>query len=92
MNDPGTTETVTILGETEVRVRTFNNGAGVRIIVRCLPGYGWWTCPDARTLRRLVDSALASTDYRRDGVRDPEGYRTDGWAFRYFTTTREARP
>lgn len=89
MTYPERSETRTTHGdwdEMEVTVRTFAYGASVTVVVRCLPGVQWWTCPDARTLRRLVDHALSGSGYVRDGARDGLGYRTDGWAFRYYTT------
>jgi hypothetical protein len=50
------------------------------VIVKCLPGAAWWSLPDSRTLRRLVDVALDGTGLRRaeprfDGQRFPSEWR-----------------
>lgn len=56
---------------------------GATVTVRCLPGWRWWTCPDARELRAIVDGALPP-GWRRDGARIAH---TDGplseWRFTY---------
>jgi hypothetical protein len=53
------------------------------VSVACLPGASWWTCPDARTLRRLVDEATAGTSLARHGARIPGDRMTNGWRFHY---------
>lgn len=56
---------------------------GATVTVRCLPGWRWWTCPDARELRAIVDGALGA-GWRRAGARIAH---TDGplseWRFTY---------
>lgn len=70
---------------------TFVEGDGratAWVTVRCLQGYRWWTRPDARTLRALVDDAIAKSG--KPWRREPRAARlsyNDGplntWRFAY---------
>lgn len=73
-------------GEVRVTVRVWETDAGNRgatVEIRCMPGYAWWSCPDSRTLRRLVDREVAGTGWRREGERRRGDYVTWGWRFYY---------
>lgn len=79
-------DTTTVVRETSVRVRVWENEDGARgatVIVRCLPGYSWWTCPDARTLRRLVSRELRGTGWKRKGTRRDGLFSPAGWVYHY---------
>jgi len=79
---------VTVVGEVEVTVYVVipksdsEKRPAAWVLVRCLPGYSWWTCPDAAQLRRLVDAALPE-GYRRNGARIPTESHPSGWRFLY---------
>ena len=56
------------------------------VSITLLPGT-WWSCPDARTLRKLVDAATADTGLRRDGPRFDGQHTNAQWRFHYPLTS-----
>ncbi len=49
-------------GHTESSVMVYPTSGLVTIRVRMLPGYTSWSRPDAATIRRVIDKAIAESD------------------------------
>ena len=69
-----------------VRVRVYVRASHVSVEAYCLPGFGWWSCPDSATLRRMVDQALRGTGRKRTATRTEWRPFSVGWQFFYETS------
>lgn len=72
-------------GNGAVRVTVTVHDTSVHVECRLMPGYSWWSVPDAATLRRKVDRALRGTGRKRC-ARTETTHNLSAWNFRYPTT------
>lgn len=88
-------ETTTVLypqpaeGAVQVTVHLGVLGTTAWVTAKILPGYSWWSQPDAKTLRRLVDQAAAEQGLRRNGPRVEGQHQVSTWRWTYPLTTKE---
>lgn len=76
-------------GHTESSVNVFPSTGLVTVRVRMLPGYTSWSRPDARTVRKIIDTAIRESDTPtvRRNARIRWATTEDGWWGTVDTTT-----